>query len=131
VLLEQHVGDAGLRVEQEEEPVARGQAPLAVPVEPGRDLEHDVAPARDACPLHVHFGGDVGQLEDQRVGERGLAAAQRPEALFHGGHGDRHGDAVAERFQRDDPHRAQSVKMRFRPSSVSASAACSSESSLP
>ena len=130
VILEQHVGDAGLGVEQQEQPVAGGEAALAIPVEAGGELQDDVPAARHARGFHVHFGRDLGELENERVGEPRGALAQGPEAALDGRDGDGKGNLVPKRLEGDDPH-VQSPSRRFRPRSVSASAACSSDSSLP
>ena len=130
VILEQHVGDAGLGVEQQEQAIAGGEAAVAVLVEAGGELQDDVAPARHPGGFDVYFGGNLGKLEDERVGELGRPLAQGPEPALDRRHGDGERHLVPERLEGDDPHR-QSPSRRFRPRSVSASAACSSDSSLP
>ena len=104
VLLEQHLGRARLGVEQQEHAVAGGQPPLAVPVEPGCELEHDVRPAAQVRPLHVHLGPLLGQLHHKRIGERRLAQREGAEPPLHRPHRDREGDLFPERLERDDPH---------------------------
>ena len=64
----------------------------------------DVAGALQVRALHVHLGGEVGQLDHHRIGERRLAQRERPETPLHGSHRDAHGDLVAERLERNDLH---------------------------
>jgi len=54
--------------------------------------------------LHVHFGLLLGELDDHRIGERGLAEAKGAEAPLHCVHADGEGDPIPERLEWDDPH---------------------------
>ncbi len=105
MLLEEQVGRARRGVEEEEHPVPRRQAPVAVPIEPRRHLQHDVPRAREVRALDVDLGLLPRQLEHQRIGKRRRAERQGAEALLHRAHGDAQGNAVAERLERHDAHR--------------------------
>ena len=63
-----------------------------------------MARALEMGALDVHFGLLLGELQHHRVGERGLAAAERAEASLYRGDRDAEGDLVAERLERHDAH---------------------------